>query len=215
MSAPTGPVSDEMVVRKVRMGASDFSLVLPGTWVSIPLDNADAMKHRISMLVKAQFGMDDRLAYRRNQLRGELLATAQGVAAQNAVAFSLALEMLPGVPFGASMLARHEPWPASETVDRERLLAAHPGATVLELSDGLAARIAHAGTQKYVEHSSPSLDIDYWIPAPFEPKVLAISFSAPMAPESELFIQLFDSIVESLFWHAEVVGDEISTTIAG
>lgn len=204
-----------MKTRQVRLGLTDFYLVLPGTWAAIPMADADSMKRRVAALVKEQMGRDDRLASRRLQLRNELTEVAGTAAEQGAVSFALALELLPGVPFGAAMMARLQPWSDPGVGDAAaRLATTFPDAEILPLdAGGWAARTATTGTQKYATEETPSLLVEYWTPAPHTSELLYITVSAPMAPQSPLFIQLFDAVIGSLTWDIdiaeEIVGREL------
>ncbi|KQV07162.1 hypothetical protein [Leifsonia sp. Root112D2] len=196
--------------RQVRMGAGDFSLILPGTWASIPLNDSDAMKKRISALVKQQLGADDRLARRRIQLRNELVETAEKAAAEGALSFSLSIELLPGAPFPAALMAKRRSWPnevkdATALAAAERLAKGFPTAEILSLDSGdVMARIATTEQQRYVAETTPSLMAEYWTPAPDADELLYITISAPMVPQSGLFIELFDTMIASLVWNFDV-----------
>lgn len=195
-----------MKTRQVRLGLSDFFLVLPGTWAAIPMSDGESMKRRVAALVKEQMGRDDRLASRRLQLRTELIEAAGNAVEQGAVSFALALELLPGVPFGAALMSRLMPWtnPGSGD-DAARLATTFPDAVVLPLdAGGFAARSATGGTQKYASEETPSLVVDYWVPVPHSDQLLYLTVSAPMAPQSELFTQLFDAVIGSLTWDVNV-----------
>jgi hypothetical protein len=164
------------------------------------------MKRRVAALVKEQMGRDDRLASRRLQLRNELMDAAGHAAEQGAVSFALALELLPGIPFGAALMARYQPWPPSgEGDDSARLAATFPDAVIVPLdAGGVAARSATAGTQKYVKEETPSLLVEYWTPIPHFDQLLYITVSAPMAPQADLFTELFDAVIGSLTWDVTI-----------
>jgi hypothetical protein len=195
-----------MKTRQVRLGLTDFFFVLPGTWAAIPMSDPESMKRRVAALVKEQMGRDDRLASRRLQLRNELLDAAGQAVEQGAVSFALALELLPGVPFGAALMARYQPWSnPGKGDDAARLTTTFPGAVMVPLdAGGVAARIATTGTQKYVTEETPSLLVEYWTPIPYSDRLLYITVSAPMAPQAELFTQLFDAVIGSLAWDVNI-----------
>ncbi|MCP2029985.1 hypothetical protein L1277_000049 [Okibacterium sp. HSC-33S16] len=195
-----------MKTRQVRLGLTDFHFILPGTWAAIPMADAESMKKRVAALVKEQMGRDDRLASRRLQMRNELIEVAGKAAEQGAVSFALALELLPGVPFGAALMARFQPWSDSGDGDvATRLAATFPHADIIALDGGgVAARVAAAGSQKYVTEETPSLFVEYWTPAPHSDDLLYITVSAPMAPQADLFTQLFDAVIGSLTWDVDV-----------
>lgn len=197
------------------MGVGDYSLVLPGTWAAIPLGDLEKTKKSVAALVKRQLGSDDRIARRRIQLRNELVQTAEKAEAEGAVAFSLSMELLPGVPFPAAMMSRRRPWPEGASllglVGPPKLAAAFPEAQVLPMdSGGSMARLATSETQRYVEQQTPSLSVEYWIPAPIDADLLYLTISAPMVPEARLFVELFDLIASSLIWDMDVAAAVIA-----
>jgi hypothetical protein len=190
-------------VRQARADGGEFALVLPGSWASIPLADESARAARISALVKQQFGTNDRLAARRRQFRDELTRSAAQAADAGAVAFSIALELFPGIPVSGAMISVFEPWPAlGGALDDQaaRLTAAYPGAEVLDTAAGPMARAATPGVQEYTTTTTPSLDLDYWIPAPDGRRVLATNISLPIAPDPGPFTELFDSVMASIVW---------------
>lgn len=195
-----------MKTRQVRLGLTDFHFILPGTWAAIPMADAESMKKRVAALVKEQMGRDDRLASRRVQMRNELIEVAGNAVEQGAVSFALALELLPGVPFGAALMARFQSWsdPGAGD-DSARLAATFPDAEILALDGGgFAARVATASSQTYVTEETPSLFVEYWTPAPHSAELLYITVSAPMAPQADLFTQLFDAVIGSLTWDVNI-----------
>ncbi|PWC06103.1 hypothetical protein [Mycetocola zhujimingii] len=204
-----------MKTRQVRLGLTDFHLILPGTWAAIPMTDAESMRRRVAALVKVQMGRDDRLASRRLQMRNELIEVAGKAVEQGAVSFALALELLPGVPFGAALMARFQPWtdPGAGD-DASRLASTFPDAEILPLDGGgCVARLATAGTQKYVTEQTPSLLVEYWSPVPHSDELLYVSVSAPMAPQSDLFTQLFDAVLGSLTWDVNVAEEIVAKEI--
>jgi len=192
-----------MQTRTASASGGLFSVVLPGSWASIPVADLDAAEKRVSALVKQQVGTNDRLAGRRRQVREELMTTVRQAAEEGAIAFSLALELLPGIPFSGAIMSRVESWPSGTPADKpatERLTAAFPGAVVIETSAGPAARRAGTSTQKYVTTQTPALSLDYWLPIPETDRLLATTVSLPIAPDADLFTELFDSIIDSIMW---------------
>lgn len=183
-----------------------FSLVLPGTWASIPLTGDKAAAAQIAALVKRQVGMNDRLASRRRQLRDELTKSAQDAAEQGAIAFQIALEIIAGVPFPGSIMSRLEGWPAGargETLEA-RLASGFPAAVPIATDSGPGVRVAETGVTKYVDETTPSLSIDYWIPAPSGEQLLVTTVQLPTISEPDVFIELFDTVMSSILWAVPV-----------
>lgn len=190
-----------------RSPQGSYAIVLPGTWAEIPLADEEGMRERIRSLVLQQVGRNDRLARMRRDAREELVSTAERARAAGATAFWMSLEVLPGIPLPAALIARDRAWP--EEVDRERTLperlaAATPGAEIIEQRTGPVARIREIGEDAIGETREPSLYLEYSVPYPEDAGLLTISVSAPTAHDPELYTLFFDAIVDSLTW-ADVV----------
>ena len=109
------------------------------------------------------------------------------------------MEILPGVPFPASIVMARESWPSgSSGTVAERLGAAFPGAEPLDLSFGPARRTSSVRQTRYEEESAPELLADYRFAAPDESCVIHVRVNAPMAVEPDLYLELFDAIVDSI-----------------
>ena len=192
-----------MKTRRIRLGNDGFFIIMPGTWAAIPLNSVEATTKRVNALVKQQLGKNDRMASRRRQFRDELVNTARDAAEQGAIAFSVALELLPGVPFSGAMLSRWEEWPPGTNDEQElpdRLAAAFPSATILPTTVNAVARTASPGVQQYVTEQTPSLRLEYWLCAPGTDRILGLTISLPMVAQMELFIELFDAMIDSIIW---------------
>lgn len=206
-----------MQTRRVPLGDEGFFLILPGTWATIPLSSPEKIKRQVAQVVKQQIGTSDRLASRRRQFREELVKSATDARDQGAIAYAIALELMPGVPFSGAMITRRQPWPRIATAldglaePADRLRAAFPDATVLHTAAGPVARVATEGVQHYVTEETPSLRLEYWLPAPVEDGLLAMLISLPTAPDGALFTELFDSIVDSITW----IGDSVEAADGG
>ena len=93
------------------MASGEFEIVLPGTWACIPMTTPDAIRQRVAALVKKQIGVSDRLAQHRREVREQLVDASLQALAQEALSFAISLELVPGVPFPASMLTSRSSWP--------------------------------------------------------------------------------------------------------
>lgn len=209
-----------MEPRRVPLGDDGFFIIMPGTWASIPLSSQEAITRRVSALVKQQVGTNDRLASRRRQFRDELISSATSAAAEGAIAFSIALELLPGVPFSGAMLTHRVEWPPVPALIRDladvraRLVAAFPDATILDTEIGPIARVATPGEQRFVDQKTPSLRLEYWVPAPQGDSLLDVLVSLPMVGDPDLFTELFDSIMDSLTWVPSPLPDFAPSDVA-
>lgn len=187
-----------------RSPQGSYSIVLPGTWAAIPLEDEDKLRERVRSLVLERVGRNDRLARVRKEARDELTETAVRARTAGATAFWMSLEVLPGIPLPASLIATDRPWP-DETAGladdvRARLRAARPGAEVLEQRSGPVARTREVGEVAIGELREPSLYLEYSVPYPHGGGLLSISVSAPNAHDADLYTVFFDSIVDSLTW---------------
>lgn len=195
-----------------RSPQGSYSIILPGTWAEIPLVDEETMRERIRTLVLQQVGRNDRLARMRRDAREELVSTAERARAAGATAFWMSLEVLPGIPLPAALIARDRAWPEEVDAERplaERLAAATPGAQLIEQRTGPVARIREIGEDVIGETKEPSLYLEYSVPYPGDAGLLTISVSAPTAHDPELYTLFFDAIVDSLTW-AELQTEEVS-----
>lgn len=191
-----------------RSPQGSYSIILPGTWAEIPLADEEAMRERIRSLVLQQVGRNDRLARTRRDAREELVSTAERARAAGATAFWMSLEVLPGIPLPAALIARDRAWPEGADADglgaarplAERLAAATPGAEIIEQRTGPVARLREIGDDAIGETREPSLYLEYSVPYPDDAGLLTVSVSAPTAHDPELYTLFFDAIVDSLTW---------------
>ena len=196
------------MTREVVSPDQTYSIILPGTWAVIPLQDEAAMTKRIVAMVKKQVGGGDRAARIRRQTRDEFVKTAQQARDAGATSFALSLELMPGIPFPAALLSTVEAWPlfaSAELSVADRLRAALPGAVLLEQQSGPVAREAETAQQRVGGESVPSLRVVYWVPRPHQDDLLRVTISAPMVDSSELFTELLDAIVDSITWKADAL----------
>lgn len=190
--------------RTSRSPDSDYTILLPGTWATIPLDDEAAFERRVGNIVKRQVGTGDRQARQRRQMRDELIKTVIDAKAGGADSFALSLELLPGVPFPAAMLTSVDGWAIdgiTESSVEERLAASFPAFETLPLGGGHVARRAESGRKVIGSTVTPTLRMDYRVPRPDGESILKITISAPMIEQSELFVALFDAMVDSITWN--------------
>jgi len=201
-------------------------LVLPGSWVNVPLADPEVTRAFAQRIVRDQVGRDDRLAKVRRDAVQRVCELADTARTSRAHTLALALEIAPGVPFAASMVGRDVDWPDAgqspgpeghdgaappETAaDGEpdvagRLAAAFPGAELRELPAGLGVRQQEAGTLRGQEEQTSSLAVLYRIPRPDSDRLLALRFTAPDLGRPEVIGQLFDAIAGSVEFTRERV----------
>lgn len=193
------------MTREVTLTGADLSLILPGSWAVVPLTDRDAAQHRIAALIKKQVGRNDRLAHVRRELKTSLIQSAEEAIAIGAVGFAISLEILPGIPFPASLVILPLDWPATpldgDPTEEQRLLAAFPGSTLVEEgSERPIVRRHELVTTTYETQSSTDLRVNYWLPAGDGTRLARVYVKAPMAHTPALWLELFDTIVGSLGW---------------
>lgn len=192
--------------RQLVAPTADYTLLFPGTWLALPFtDDDDQLRARIKRTVTARVGRDDRLARQRRTAVDDLLVTAQQARSSGADAMYLAMEILPGVPFPASVVTIDDRWPEASGATPRRdpaaaLAAGFPNAEIVQHRMGPVARVTETGTATIGETSTPSARAQYWIPYPDADRLLIVTLSAPMAADPDLWLTLFDSIVDSLTW---------------
>ncbi|WP_223691841.1 hypothetical protein [Leifsonia poae] len=185
-----------------------YSIVLPGTWAEVPLDDGDVMRERVKALVLQRVGRNDRLARVRKDARDELVRTAERARTAGATAFWMSLEVLPGIPLPAALIVSDRAWPAEGSGGPDlagpdlaaRLMAARPGAEILDHRSGPVARTSEIGEDAIGELREPSLFLEYSVPYPHGEGLLSITVSAPTVHDPELYTVFFDAIVDSLTW---------------
>ena len=123
------------MTRQLSFQEADLSIVLPGTWVSVPLAGDEDARNRISAFVKKQVGMNDRLARVRRDAREQLIGMAAAAKEAGAFRVGLSLEILPGVPFPAAMIMDFSSWPPTAAADDGDLAAP-------------VERLAHGGDER-------------------------------------------------------------------
>ncbi|MFF1572831.1 hypothetical protein ACFVWR_08795 [Leifsonia sp. NPDC058292] len=204
------------MTRQLSFREADMTMVLPGSWVSVPLADDEKAKREINNLVKRQVGMNDRLARVRRDAREQLRGMASAAKTAGAFRVGLSLEILPGVPFPAAMIMDYRDWPAgataapaAEATDGEdaadeavtaRLAAAFPNAEQLPLDCGPTARTSLTASLKVGAESTQDVKLEYWLPVPGGEKLLHITVDVPSPGDPALYTELFDAIVDSVRW---------------
>jgi hypothetical protein len=195
------------MTRQMKFAEAGFAVVLPGDWVTLPLDDQPMLERQISTVVMRRVGRDDRLARLRRDAKEQLRTMAASAAAAGAFRVALALEILPGVPFPAAMVFDFASWPptagAADADDlTERLRLSFGGFEILQLECGPTARSAEGAQLRVGSETTADVKIQYWVTSPNAEQLLHITVDAPMASDTELYTDLFDAIVDSIRWTA-------------
>jgi len=195
-----------------------MSMVFPGSWANIPLDDDRSMESTIAQLVKRQVGRDDRFAQLRRDAKQRLLAVARDAQESNAVQLALSLEILPGVPFPAAVVADYRNWPdpagAGEQTVAQRLATVLPGGELLELSSGVAIRSFRTTTIRQGTEAVPDIKLEYFLCVPDGRSLLHVVADVPIKIEAELIAALFDAMVDSIRWFPAADDTEADGTAA-
>jgi hypothetical protein len=182
-----------------------YTIMLPGTWAAIPMTTPEAVRKRVTNVIKQQMPAGDRLARMRRDARDELLNGATDALSRGATMFAIALELLPGLPFGASILSFNLGWPPPVTPGDDgvegRLSRAFPGSTLVEHHDGVLARRGGMETEHAFDTTLRALNLQYWlVRGDLDPVVFMVS--VPACPDEELMTLFFDSVIDSVHWSA-------------
>jgi hypothetical protein len=179
-------------------------IVLPGTWVRIPLDDPDETQAFVKRLVKRQTGAADRLARIRRETAQDLMRSALDAAQIGVHTYFMSLEILPGVPFPSALLLLDEKWPEAAEPALEQgdvATAISAGFGPLEVAE---ARFGPFGRRWEVERSTigeeemMTLRLEYVVPYPDGSRVLMARASVPNIPHPEPFGLLFNEIIDSM-----------------
>ena len=207
------------MTRALSVHPAKISVILPGTWADIPLDDAASTDAAISALVKRQVGRNDRLATLRRNAKQRLAEVARDAREANAVMLALSLDILPGVPFPASLMADYREWPA--TVGEERRTVADglamllPAGELLEFTSGVAIRSFARTTIRPGTAAIPDIKLEYFLTVPTGEKVLHIVADVPIDCDPEIIAALFDAIVDSIRWFPDATVVPGGTVDAG
>ena len=195
-----------------------FRLVLPGQWAHVPLGSEDVTTAFARRLVRERVGRDDRLARVRRDAVEQVTDAAAKAREAGAHTLAIALEIVPGVPFAASLLGRDVPWPdSSPSVDpnedrKARLTSAFPNSEVVDLPAGPSARSLESGVLRGNEETTTSVSVTHRVPRPDADALLSLRFTGPDIGRPELIAQLFDAVAESVeFMRARTSGPERDT----
>lgn len=194
----------------IRFRDGGFSLVLPGTWVQIPLGDHQRAETVIADLVKRRVGRDDRFATVRREAKQQLLDVAAKATAANAIQLALSMEIVPGFPFPASLMFVYREWPAPVAAEDRldalgRLL---PGGEVVDADPGPTLRSWRQITMTPGTEEIRTTKLEYVVAAPDGRRVLHAVADVPVDIDPDLIVVLFDSIIDSLRWRSAPDGSD-------
>jgi hypothetical protein len=175
----------------------DFTVLLPPGWARLPLDGSEtAQAAALAAAAVSALPQPQREQARLGLLR-MLRATLRDARAAGGIDVLLSLAERDGIPLAASCLVTYldddgarMPLPGLAAV-----LAARGGAVeAAEIARGPAVRHRHSGGRV--------TRLDYYLPVPGRPGLLALSFATPVEPLADALVVLFDAITESLRWRS-------------
>ncbi|WP_348788687.1 hypothetical protein [Leifsonia sp. NPDC080035] len=179
----------------------ELTIVFPGTWAMIPLNDPERSARSIARLVSERVGRADRLARVRRTAKAELEKLVALAEDSDAFALAMSMEILPGVPFPASIVMAREALPAGDDAEA-RLERAFPDGEPLAFSFGPVRRRSSVRQTTYEEESAPELLADYRFEAPDGERIIHLRVNAPMVTDPDLYLELFDAIVDSISFRA-------------
>ena len=205
------------MTRSVGVLEGKMRIVLPGTWVNIPLDSPESATRFTKQLVRRQVGVADRLARARRDATQELVANVRDAVRIGVHSYLMSLEILPGIPFPAAIMLRDEDWPpagrpAVEAGDTAAARAAsYPEGDVAEQRNGPVARVVEMAEVDRKSDDGETLltmRLEYHIPYPGGRRLLMARVVVPNIPSAEPFATLFDEILDSVSFVADAVGGD-------
>jgi hypothetical protein len=179
-------------------------VILPGDWARIPLESQEAANEEIARVIRRRMPRRDEFATYRRDTREMLRAVARDAREWDAVFCAASLELLPGVPFPAALLAHYIDVPgASDDLPLEvRLAATLPEGEVLELENGLAAReLLRSVPGPDEPNAFITIRLHYVMPTPFLDRWLKWYANVPTVADPELVGALFDAILGTVRWY--------------
>ena len=198
----------------------DIRIIVPGTWVNIPVDDPTKSVEFVKRLVRQRVGPADRLARVRREAVQELVDTAKEAASAGVHTYLMSLELAPNVPFPAAIMMYDTQWPEPArqlVVDGDiegALRAALPDGEVATQHYGPVARVTEM-TQGSAGEGDDSVEmlsmrLAYHMPYPDErSKLLVIRVNVPNIPSAEPFAMLFDEVIDSItFMDRSESGDQ-------
>ncbi|MEI2714932.1 MAG: hypothetical protein V9G04_16995 [Nocardioides sp.] len=200
------------------------TFVLPGKWWRVDLRTPETVRQSIRSLTKSAMP-GDQFA----QVRAEMLATTASAAEQaanaGAVAFHLALEIVPGLPIPLTLAVYLPEMPMRLSSLSSGLASAESLGEFLRADGSVVSAWAegeHLGVARAMRVRSPAteelgatdvLHVDYWLVCEGSSATAVLSFSAPVLWEvaTEAMLSLMDAVVSTVTWEPDrlVSADEV------
>lgn len=190
----------------------DVRVATPANWFDLDLEPTTS-EASIERLVRLRAGDGPEQAEARRQLADLLRRATTDAAAQGAVFASLLSDVIEGRPLAASLVVSVTPAPEEGDgnlqvlVERLRRSTGSEGGMarveVVDLPAGAAVRLRRqmlaeadgAGAEGAVVET-----VQYFVPVPATASLLVLTFSTPNLPLAEAFVELFDTMAQTLHW---------------
>lgn len=191
------------------MMRNDFTLLLPGRWARLELEDDGRLRSGIREYLLAAGGRRDDQTLLRAELRARLLRAARRARDAGGTHQFLGVELSPGVPFPAVLTVS---WPLVRLLEpdpepvrlRQLVAAADPDAVAFPIGPSPAVRTCRRSRRPALEEEGApeveGLTIDYWVGVPGTARVALFSASVPLVTEEASLVDLFTVIMTSLRW---------------
>ena len=222
---PGSPVSGSSGSITKPGGPYDFRLALPATWIRLDL-NPRSRKDNIDKLVRERLAAEPNAKKYWRAVASLLDQVAVQAVDSGAVRAWLYTDRIGDKPLSATLLVSIAPFNShregmapvdliSERLSRHGAAGGRSSSTsIVDLPTGLGVRFRRRlpvdipGAGKSVEAET----VQYWVPVPGVDAVLVLSFSSPILPLAESFVELFDAIAGTLQWREERESGESNAT---
>lgn len=199
-------MTEPVEAKQIRISDGDARIVLPGTWVRVPLDSEEVATAFAKRLVKRQAGKADRMARARREAVMELVNSAREAVNIGVHTYLMSLEILPGIPFPAALLLRDEEWPEVSRpalADGDIRTALTSAFAEIEVSEGRYGPVGRRWemarhTVGEDDEEFLTLRLEYFVPHPSGAGVVMARANMSNVPSGEPFATLFDEIVDSI-----------------
>jgi hypothetical protein len=188
----------------------DYRILVPAGWFLVGL-TSDRLERSVRALVNRQFrGVDHQPALRRDLIE-TLLREAEQARRAGGIELYVATDAVGPLPLAASLVVTllpdiPTPFGALSPPDWcEYLLSQGEDASLVELPAGTAVRSRRRGEPRpddQLRNTLPTTSLDVRVPVPNSSHYLLLSFSTPVEPLADAFVELFDAIATSLRWVA-------------
>lgn len=198
-------MTDTANAHRSRVGA--LRIILPASWWTIELRDAESRHRSVAALVEQQVGRADERAALRADARRILGGAADDAATSGGEMMAVSLMEADGIPVPATVTVYRVPGgDLTEHGVRELeavLRAAPEGFESLDLAEAatgaLLRRVSRRAAPAGLGADKLSMLIaDYWLDPDDGRGLLCFTFSSPLVEQKEALLELFDAVVASI-----------------